>query len=75
MPFLLTVLLTALFVFVAENIGTVTRIWLYPNQLEYWEMVPLGKMGSWFLLLILSFALVSIIYREKLHGANHKTNA
>lgn len=66
MPFLLTVFLTALFVWIAENIGTLTTIWLYPNQLEYWHWVPFGKMGSWFLLLILSFALVSIIYRDKL---------
>ncbi|OGZ06131.1 MAG: hypothetical protein A2845_01810 [Candidatus Lloydbacteria bacterium RIFCSPHIGHO2_01_FULL_49_22] len=66
MPFLLTVFLTALFVWIAENIGTLTHIWLYPNQLEYWHLVSLHKIGSWFLLLILSFALVSIIYRDKL---------
>jgi len=66
MPFLLTALLTAFFVWIAENIGTFTSIWLYPNQLEYWHLVSLNKTGSWFLLLILSFALVSIIYRDKL---------
>jgi uncharacterized membrane protein YoaT (DUF817 family) len=66
MPFLLTVFLTALFVWIAENIGTFTRIWLYPTQLEYWHLVSFNKMGSWFLLLILSFALVSIIYRDRL---------
>ncbi|RJQ28187.1 DUF817 family protein [Candidatus Parcubacteria bacterium] len=66
MPFLLTVFLTALFVWIAENIGTFTHIWLYPNQYEMWQFVSLNKMGSWFLLLILSFALVSIIYRHKL---------
>lgn len=66
MPFLLTVLLTALSVWIAENIGTFTRIWLYPNQLDYWHLVSFNKIGSWFLLLILSFALVSIIYRNKL---------
>ncbi|PJA37026.1 MAG: DUF817 domain-containing protein [Candidatus Zambryskibacteria bacterium CG_4_9_14_3_um_filter_42_9] len=66
MPFLSTVLLTAFFVWLAENIGTFTHIWLYPSQLEYWHLVSFYKMGSWFLLLILSFALVSIIYRGKL---------
>lgn len=66
MPFLLTVLLTALFVWIAENVGTFTNIWLYPSQVEVWHLVSLGKLGSWFLLLILSFALVSIIYRDKL---------
>ncbi len=69
MPFLLTVILTALFVWIAENIGTFTRIWLYPSQMEYWHLVSFNKTGSWFLLLILSFVLVSIIYRDKLsHG-------
>ena len=68
MPFLLTAFLTALFVWIAENIGTFTRIWLYPSQVEYWHVVSFHKTGSWFLLLILSFALVSIIYRERLQG-------
>lgn len=68
MPFLLAGLLTALFVWVAENIGTFTSIWLYPSQLETWHVVSFGKLGSWFLLLILSFALVSIIYRDRLQG-------
>lgn len=72
MPFLLTVFLTAAFVWIAENIGTLTRIWLYPSQLEYWHLVSFNKIGSWFLLLILSFALVSIIYRNKLRHANQK---
>jgi uncharacterized membrane protein YoaT (DUF817 family) len=66
MPFLLTAFLTALFVWIAENIGTITSIWTYPSQLEYWHLVSFNKIGSWFLLLILSFALVSIIYRDKL---------
>ncbi len=72
MPFLVTVFLTACFVWLAENIGTATRIWLYPNQYAHWQLVPLGKLGSWFLLLILSFALVSIIYRERLQHTNSK---
>lgn len=66
MPFLLAAFLTAVFVWVAENISTFSKIWIYPNQEEYWHLVSLNKIGSWFLLLILSFALVSIIYRDKL---------
>ncbi|HEY9583773.1 MAG TPA: DUF817 family protein [Candidatus Paceibacterota bacterium] len=66
MPFLLTVILTAIFVWFAENIGTFTSIWLYPSQVQYWHLVSFNKTGSWFLLLILSFALVTIIYRERL---------
>jgi len=68
MPFMLAAALTALFVWIAENISTLSSIWLYPSQLEYWHLVSFSKMGSWFLLLILSFALVSIIYRDRLRG-------
>jgi uncharacterized membrane protein YoaT (DUF817 family) len=68
MPFLLTAALTALFVWIAENIGTFTSIWLYPSQMERWHLVSFNKAGSWLLLLILSFALVSIIYRNKLRS-------
>lgn len=67
-PFLMTAFLTAFFVWIAENVGTFTRIWLYPNQMEYWSLVSFNKVGSWLLLLILSFALVSIIYRERMRG-------
>ena len=70
MPFLLTVVLTALFVWIAENIGTFTHIWLYPSQIEQWHFVSFNKIGSWFLLLILSFALVSIVYRNKLQHSS-----
>ncbi|HLP43952.1 MAG TPA: DUF817 family protein [Candidatus Nanoarchaeia archaeon] len=66
MPFLVTALLTAFFVWIAENVGTFTQIWLYPSQIQYWHLVSFNKMGSWFLLLILSFALVTIIYRDKI---------
>ena len=68
MPFLLSALLTAFFIWIAENLGTFTKIWLYPSQMERWHLISLGKLGSWFLLLILSFALVSIIYRERIRG-------
>jgi uncharacterized membrane protein YoaT (DUF817 family) len=65
-PFLLSAFLTAFFVWVAENIATFTKVWLYPTQVAQWHMVSFEKLGSWFLLLILSFALVSIVYRERL---------
>lgn len=66
MPFLLAALLTAFFLWIAENIGTFTNVWRYPNQTEYWNLVSASKVGSWFLLLILSFALVSLIYKERI---------
>jgi uncharacterized membrane protein YoaT (DUF817 family) len=65
MPLLLACFLAALFVWIAENVGTVTQTWLYPNQATGWTMVSLGKLGSWFLLLILSYALVATVNRPE----------
>ena len=65
MPLLLACFLTALFIWLAENIGTVTRTWLYPHQNAAWSLVPVGKLGSWFLLLIISYALVAAINRPE----------
>ena len=70
MPFLLTAFLVSLFVWIAENIGTFTGIWRYPNQAIHWELVSFDKVGSWLLLLILSFALVSIIYRDRIKAGS-----
>ncbi len=48
----------------AENIGTLTNIWIYPNQSIEWQMVSVSKLISWFLLMLLSFVLVSLIKPE-----------
>jgi uncharacterized membrane protein YoaT (DUF817 family) len=61
MPLLLGLLLVSLFIWFSENIGTFTRIWLYPSQRNGWSMVSLDKLGSWFVLLIISYTLVSLI--------------
>ncbi|MEY2864664.1 MAG: hypothetical protein RLY58_2371 [Pseudomonadota bacterium] len=45
-------------VWVAENIATFSNIWLYPSQVNHWHWVGVGKVGSWYLLLLLSLVLV-----------------
>lgn len=65
MPMLLSLVLATLFVWIAENIGTLTKTWLYPHQHAGWTMVSFGKYGSWLLLLIVSYALVSIVNKPK----------
>lgn len=62
MPLLLAQFLTAVFVWIAENIATWSRIWVYPNQTGEWQMVPFNKLIAWFLLLMLSFVLVSLVH-------------
>ncbi len=59
MPLLLAALLTALFIWLAENIGTFTSAWLYPNQRGGWTLVSLAKLNAWFLLMILSYTMVA----------------
>ncbi len=59
MPLLLGLVLVALFIWFAENIGTFTAAWTYPNQRHGWELVSLGKLGSWFLLMLISYTLVA----------------
>ncbi|WP_374405694.1 DUF817 domain-containing protein [Pelagerythrobacter sp.] len=61
MPLLLGFALVALFIWFAENIGTFARAWSYPGQEDGWEMVGLAKLGSWFLLMLISFVLVSLV--------------
>ena len=61
MPLLLGFLLVALFIWFAENIGTFARAWTYPGQESGWQMVSLTKLGSWFLLMLISFVLVSLV--------------
>jgi len=59
MPLLLGLFLVSVFIFIAENLGTLTRTWIYPSQLGGWTMVPLGKLGSWFLLMTISYVMVA----------------
>jgi uncharacterized membrane protein YoaT (DUF817 family) len=61
MPMLVGLFLVAFFVWIAENLGTITRTWLYPHQMAGWSAVSLGKLGSWFLLLIISYTLVAAV--------------
>jgi uncharacterized membrane protein YoaT (DUF817 family) len=61
MPMLLGAVLVALFIWIAENVGTFSRAWLYPSQHAAWAPVSLAKIGAWYLLMIISFVLVSLV--------------
>ena len=65
MPLLLGLVLVTAFIWIAENIGTFTKTWLYPNQRTGWSLVSAGKFGSWFLLLIISYTLVVLIKKPR----------
>jgi uncharacterized membrane protein YoaT (DUF817 family) len=63
MPLLVGFGLVSLFIWLAENTGTGTRVWLYPNQTAGWSPVPAAKLGSWFLLMIVSYVMVTLVSR------------
>ena len=64
MPLLLGFVLVALFIWLAENVGTYTHAWLYPAQRAGWRVVPLAKLGSWLLLMVISYVMVSAVHRR-----------
>jgi uncharacterized membrane protein YoaT (DUF817 family) len=64
MPMIVAAVLTALFLWIAENVGTATGTWIYPGAAG-WRPVSLQKLGSWYLLLMISFVLVTIVNRPK----------
>ncbi|MEP1207412.1 MAG: DUF817 domain-containing protein [Rhizobiaceae bacterium] len=66
MPLLLGFSLVSFFVWIAENVATFANVWLYPSQHAGWTHVSPNKLGAWFLLIIVSFVLVSLLYRRSL---------
>ncbi|MCB1582447.1 MAG: DUF817 domain-containing protein [Xanthomonadales bacterium] len=74
MPLLAGWLLVALFIWLAENVGTYTSTWVYPNQTDEWQMVSLSKLVSWYLLMLLSFVLVSLVNRVQISAQPEKVN-
>ena len=65
MPMVATAVLSALFLYVAENVGTLTGTWLYNGTVKF-SFASFGKFGSWYLLLFVSFVQVSLVYRHVL---------
>ena len=70
MPLLLGLFLVAVFIWIAENFGTLTRTWIYPNQINGWAMVPLGKLSSWFLLMTISYVMVAWVNKPQAYRAD-----
>ena len=65
MPLVVSFLLVALFIWIAENIATWSGAWLYPSQVGGWHPVGLEKLVAWFLLMLISVVLVAWVYKPR----------
>ena len=65
MPLALSFVLIGFFLWVAENAATLLGAWQYPDQAQIWQMVHVGKWGSWALLVSLSFVLVAAVKMQE----------
>lgn len=65
MPLALSFFLIAFFVWIAENISTFLGAWQYPDQQLGWKLVSFHKVGSWSLLVIISFIIVAHLRHVK----------
>lgn len=73
MPLPLAAFLSSFALWVAENVGTMTGTWIYAGQTDL-ELVSFAKMGSWYLLLYVSFVTVTLVFREALSRAPVRPN-
>lgn len=65
MPAVVSLLLIAFFIWIAENISTYFGAWQYPDQIHAWNAVSTQKITSWFLLVVISFILIANLKRFK----------
>ncbi|MED3645921.1 DUF817 domain-containing protein [Halalkalibacterium halodurans] len=65
MPLSFSFVLIGFFIWIAENIATFFGAWQYPNQEHQWELVKIGKISSWLLLVIVSFLIVAMLKHLK----------
>lgn len=63
---LLSVFLASLCIWIAENIATFLWARVYPNQQLWRHLVSFHKIGSWFLLFILSTVIVTYVMRKEI---------
>jgi uncharacterized membrane protein YoaT (DUF817 family) len=65
MPLSLSFVLIGLFLWLAENMATFLDAWKYPGQVDVWEAVHASKIGSWALLVTMSFVLVATVKAQE----------
>lgn len=64
MNLVLAAALSSFFLWLAENIGTLTGTWVYAGK-HLSSFASLSKMGSWYLLLYVAFITVTVVVRPR----------
>jgi len=64
MNLVLAAALSSFFLWLAENIGTLTGTWVYAGT-HLSSFASLSKMGSWYLLLYVAFITVTVVVRPR----------
>ena len=76
MPLLVGFVLIAAVIWLAENVATYMNVWLYPDQAYGWHVVGIGKLGSWLLLMVISFVMIDCLHavyrRRSLDATMHR---
>jgi uncharacterized membrane protein YoaT (DUF817 family) len=72
MPLVVSFLLIGFFIWVGENMATFLGAWKYASQHEGWKMVSLGKISSWFLLIVLSIVIIAQLKLARERAVNFK---
>ncbi|AZS15952.1 DUF817 domain-containing protein [Paenibacillus lutimineralis] len=74
MPLMLSFVLIGFFIWIAENISTFLGAWRYPDQEYKWQLVHIGKISSWFLLVVISIIIVAQLKHVKTGLTRHKSD-
>ena len=73
-PFPLATIFASFFLWIAENIGTLTGTWVYAGSHTF-EMTSFSKIGSWYLLLYVAFVTVTLINCDSLNTRRNHTSS
>ena len=65
LPLTLCFALLGALIWLGENIATFYGAWQYPNQTHTWNMVHFGKIGSWGLLVVVTFVLIASLRQRQ----------
>ena len=71
---LLGLILVSLFIWIAETPATFANAWTYPNHRKGLQGVPFEKRGAWYLLMILSLVLATLVRKPEAVGKTPTAN-